>query len=299
MSSKNQVNYGLTPVRTGRAIATVVALMGMLMLFIQRVLAAVLVMANDAVALGLARYNNFTGRFASENFAEDKQLLNLLKEVQDILPLADSALVVLLVLSIVLLAFALFGLALPKPFIHVLVALKILKWVRGLEEDVDDLQIDPRQVLESIGNVPLKKLAIPVGVILALVFACLGISTCHEKVVANSIEDSLDDMQQKALTYINAQKAFFGKNKSIGGPKALKMTDSLSTDAFDIKVTASRFSAVSKIPLENCPAGSRWQVAASTKGVFNVELSLYRGTPKDSNCVKLTPGFKNLGRVVK
>jgi len=297
MSNKAQINYGLTPVRTGRTIAAIIALMGMLMLFIQRVLAAVLVMANDAVALGLARYNNFTGRFASENFAEDKQLLNLLKEVQGILPAADSALVVLLLLSIVLLAISLVGLALPKPFVHVLVALKVLKWKNGGRNEEEESPVDPLQVLETIGNVPLKKVALPVGIVLAAVLVCLGISTCHEKVVSNSVENSLDDMQQKALVYINAQKNFFGKNKAVGGPKALNMTDSLSTEAFDIKVTATRFSAVSKIPLEKCPAGNRWQVAASTKGVFNVELSLYRGVPKDTNCVKLTPDFKNLGRV--
>lgn len=289
-------NLGLTPVRTGRTIAAVIALMGMLMLFIQRVLAAVLVMANEAVGLGLARYNNFTGRFASQNFVEDKKLLGLLKEVQGILPMADSALLALLVVSIVLLAIALVGLALPKQFVHVLVAMKILKWESGLPEPES---MKASEVLANIGNMPLKKLALPVGILLALFLVCMGIATCHDKVSASSVEASIDDMQQKALTYIDAQKKFFGKNKTVGSASALQMTDSLSTEAFEIKVTATRFSAVSKIPLGDCPAGSRWQVASSTKGVFNVELSLYRGAPKDSNCVKLTPDFKNLGRSAK
>lgn len=295
MSGKKEINYGLTAVRTGRLVAAVIAFAGMLMLFIQRVLAAILVMANDAVTLGLARYNNFTGRFASNNFAEDKQLLGLLKEVQDILPAADTALAILLALSIALLAIALIGLALPRQFVHILVALKLLKWKNG-EGDDEGEKVNPRQVLETIGNVPLKKLAFPVAIIITLIILCLGISTCHQRVISNSVEGNLEDMQLKALAYIDAQKAYFGKNKTIGGPAALKMTDSLSTDAFDMKVTATRFSAVSKIPLGECPAGSRWQVAASTKGVFNVELSLYRGVPKDTNCVKLTPDFKNLGR---
>lgn len=296
--NETSCKLGLRPVGVGRTIAAVFAIMGMLMLFIQRVLAAVLVMANEAVALGLARYNNFTGRFASQNFAEDKKLLGLLKEVKDILPAAETALVVLLVLSIVLLAIALLGLALPKPFVHVLVALKILKWESG-SLDGEGTQLTPRQVLENLGNVPLKKLVFPVGVICFIILMGIGVSTCHQVVVANSVEGHLEDMQQKALLYIEAQKAYFAKNKTVGSGAALQMTDSLSTEAFDIQVTATRFSAVSKIPLENCPVGSRWQVAASTKGVFSVELSLYRGTPKDSNCVKLTPEFKRLGKVNK
>lgn len=298
MSEKIHIRYGLTPVRTGRTVASVIALMGMLMLFIQRVLTAVLKMANEAIALGLARYNNFTGRFASQNFVEDKKLLGLLKEVQEILPDAETALSVLLAFSVVFLALALIGLAFPKQFVHVLVALKILKWESG-EEKGDSAPMNPRQVLENIGNVPLKKLAVPVAIVLGLALLCLGISTCQEKMTSSSISGNIDDMQYKALMYIEAQKAYFGKNKAIGDAAALKMTDSLSTDAFDMKVTATRFSAVSKIPLGDCPAGSRWQVAASTKGVFTVELSLYRGVPKDSNCVKLTPDFKNLGRKVK
>lgn len=298
MSEKIHIRYGLTPVRTGRTVASVIALMGMLMLFIQRVLTAVLEMANEAIALGLARYNNFTGRFASQNFVEDKKLLGLLKEVQEILPDAETALSVLLTFSVVFLALALIGLAFPKQFVHVLVVLKILKWESG-EEKGDSAPMNPRQVLENIGNVPLKKLAVPVAIVLGLALLCLGISTCQEKMTSSSISGNIDDMQYKALMYIEAQKAYFGKNKAIGGAAALKMTDSLSTDAFDMKVTATRFSAVSKIPLGDCPAGSRWQVAASTKGVFTVELSLYRGVPKDSNCVKLTPDFKNLGRKVK
>lgn len=279
------VNYGLTPVRTCRTIASVIALMGMLMLLIQRVLAAVLVMAKEGLDLGLARYNNFTGRFAAQNFAEDKKLLQLLKDVQDLLPTAENALTILLVFSIIFLVIALVGLALPKQFAHVLVALKILKWETG--------------VPEVVGNVPLKKVIVPIGIVLAIVLVCMGIATCKDKVEANSIEGSVSDMQQKALAYIESQKAYFKNAKKIGNASALQMSDSLSTESFDITISATRFSAVSKIPLGNCPAGSRWLVSASTKGFFSVDLQLYRGVPKDTNCVKLTPNFKNLGKIAK
>ena len=286
---------GLTPVRTARLIASLFALMGMVFLLLERVLSAVLVMAADGVKLGLARYNNFTGRFASQNFAEDKKLLALLKEVQSIIPSAETALTVLMVVAIVLFVIAVVGLALPKQFVHVLVALKLLKWESDeavAEEPGESL----RDVLARVGNIPLKKIAVPFGVVLAIVIAFVAVSTCHEKVKAASVSDSIEEMQQKALQYMDAQKAYFAKNKVVGNANALQMADSLSTGSFEYRISGGRFMATSKVPLENCPAGTKWSVSASTKGFFEKELVLYRSAPKDTSCAKFTPDFKNLGR---
>ena len=285
----------LTPVRTARLIASLFALMGMVFLFLERVLSAVLVMAADGVKLGLARYNNFTGRFASQNFAEDKQLLSLLKEVQGLLPSAESALAVFMVIAIVLLVIAVLGLALPKQFAHVLVALKLLKWETdevAAEEPGESL----REVLAKVGNIPLKKIAVPFGVVLAIVMAFFAVSSCHERVKAASVADSIEEMQQKALLYMDAQKAYFARNKVVGNASALQMADSLSTSSFEYTISGGRFTAVSKVPFENCPAGTKWSVSASTKGFFEKELVLYRSAPKDSACARLTPDFKKLGR---
>lgn len=286
---------GLTPVRTARLIASLFALMGMVFLLLERVLSAVLVMAADGVKLGLARYNNFTGRFASQNFAEDKKLLALLKEVQSIIPSAETALTVLMVVAIVLFVIAVVGLALPKQFVHVLVALKLLKWESdevAAEEPGESL----REVLARVGNIPLKKIAVPFGVVLAIAIAFFAVSTCHEKVKAASVADSIEEMQQKALQYMDAQKAYFAKNKVVGNANALQMADSLSTGSFEYRISGGRFMATSKVPLENCPAGTKWSVSASTKGFFEKELVLYRSAPKDTSCAKFTPDFKNLGR---
>ena len=286
---------GLTPVRTARLIASLFALMGMVFLLLERVLSAVLVMAADGVKLGLARYNNFTGRFASQNFAEDKKLLALLKEVQSIIPSAETALTVLMVVAIVLFVIAVVGLALPKQFVHVLVALKLLKWESdevAAEEPGESL----RDVLARVGNIPLKKIAVPFGVVLAIVIAFFAVSSCHEKVKAASVSDSIEEMQQKALQYMDAQKAYFAKNKVVGNANALQMADSLSTGSFEYRISGGRFMATSKVPLENCPVGTKWSVSASTKGFFERELVLYRSAPKDTSCAKFTPDFKNLGR---
>lgn len=286
---------GLTPVRTARLIASLFALMGMVFLLLERMLSAVLVMAADGVKLGLARYNNFTGRFASQNFAEDKKLLALLKEVQSIIPTAETALTVLMVVAIVLFVIAVLGLALPKQFAHVLVALKLLKWETdevAAEEPGESL----REILAKVGNIPLKKIAVPLGVVLAIVIAFFAVSSCHEKVKAASVADSIEEMQQKALLYMDAQKAYFARNKVVGNASALQMADSLSTSSFEYTISGGRFTAVSKVPFENCPAGTKWSVSASTKGFFEKELVLYRSAPKDSACARLTPDFKKLGR---
>lgn len=286
---------GLTPVRTARLIACVIALVGMVFLFIERALSAILVMAADAVKLGLARYNNFTGRFASQNFAEDKQLLGLLKEVQQILPTAETALTVFMVISILFLVVAILGLTFSKQFVHILVALKLLKWETG-EAAPEESGESLREVIAKVGNIPLKKIALPCVVVLGGVIAVFAVRSCHETVKAASVSDSIEEMQQKAVEYIDAQKAFYAKSKVVGNAAALQIPDSLSTSAFEYKVTGGRFTAVSKVLLENCPAGSKWSVSASTKGFFEKELVLYRSAPKDSACAKITPNFKNLGR---
>lgn len=293
--TEGQKNTGLTPVRTARLIACVIALVGMVFLFIERALSAILVMATDGVKLGLARYNNFTGRFASQNFAEDKQLLSLLKEVQGLLPSAESALAVFMVIAIVLLVIAALGLALPKQFVHVLVALRLLKWETG-EAAPEESGESLREVIAKVGNIPLKKIALPVAVVVAVVVAFFAVRSCHETVKAASVSGSIAEMQQKAVEYMEAQKAFYAKSKAVGNAAALQIPDSLSTGTFEYKVTGGRFTAVSKVPLENCPAGSKWSVSASTKGIFEKELVLYRSAPKDSACAKLTPDFKKLGR---
>lgn len=292
--TEGQKNTGLAPVRTARLIASLFALMGMVFLLLERVLSAVLEMASGGVALGLARYNNFTGRFAAQNFSEDKELLGLLKEVEGLLPMADVALVVLLVIAVLLILVAAAGLAFPRQMVHILVATKLLKWQTGTEAEPEGASLG--EALERLGNVPLKKIALPLACITAVVVVVFAVRSCNETAQENDLAASVRDMQEQSLAYINAQKGYFAKNGTVGNAKALQLVDSVSTDYFDYRITPSRFIAVSKVDISGCPAGSKWSVSASAKGVFTMELALYRSTPKDTNCVKLTPDYKNLGR---
>ena len=293
-----QQNTGLTPIRTARVISSLIALVGMVFLFLERMLSAVLEMASEGVQLGLTRYDSFTGRMALQNFAEDRQLFKMLQDVQELLPSAESALAVFMFIAILLLAIALVGLALPRLLIHILVAVKILRWESdGTEEEGEETSF--REILTNIGEIPLKKLAIPFAVIIVLVGGFTGIRSCQESSKIASVESAVEDLEQHTLDYIKAQKAYFGKTKAVGGPKALQLADTSSSDYFEYKVTGARFTAISRVPIEGCPAGTKWSVYSEAKGVFTKELALYRQPPKIPACINITPNFKNIGRPEK
>ena len=272
-----QQNTGLTPVRTARLISSLIALVGMVFLFLERMLSAVLQMASDGVQLGLTRYDSFTGRMALQNFAEDRQLYKLLQEAQGIIPSAESALTVFMVIAIVFLTIAVIGLALPKFFVHILVAIKLLKWETD-ETEEDGEETSFREILTNIGEIPLKKLAIPFAVVIVFFIGFFGIRSCQESAKLASVETAVEELQQHTLDYIKAQKTYFGKTKTVGGPK---------------------FTAISRVPIEGCPAGTKWSVYSESKGVFSKELALYRQPPKNPACINITPNYKNIGRPEK
>ena len=301
----------LTPIRTARLIASLIAILGMFAFAVERVLTKVCIMAKSGVQMGLARYtNSFTGRFAAENFSDDKKLLAVLRQAKELLPAANDALLVLFIVSIVLFVIAAFGLIFPKPFCRVLVALRLLKWQDGgLLKDVSILGASEssskpvKKIKELCGKLvaAAKKVqakywifaGCALAFILILVF---GVRGCSTGSVFGGAQALTDDLTEQASFYISAQKSYFAKNKAVGGPKALQMPDSLSTDYFTYRVTASRFSATLNKNVKDCPAGSRWTVNASTKGFFTVDLILSRIAPKDSNCTFIAPDFKNLGK---
>lgn len=299
----------LTPVRTARLIASLIAIMGMFSFAVERVLTKVCIMAKSGVQMGLTRYtNSFTGRFAAENFSDDKKLLVLLRQAKNMLPMADDALLILFIVSIVLFVVAVFGLVFPKPFCRVLVAMRLLRYQDGgLLKDVSILGADGssktgkkfkeffRNAIAAAKKVQTKYWLFAGGALLFILILVFGVRGCSTGVVFGT-QALTDDLTEQAAFYINAQKSYFAKNKAVGGPKALQMPDSLSTDYFTYRVTASRFTATLNKDIKDCPAGSRWTVSASTKGFFTVDLILSRVAPKDTNCIFIAPEFKNIGK---
>ncbi|WP_290762847.1 hypothetical protein [Fibrobacter sp. UBA4297] len=301
----------LTPVRTARLIASLIAVFGMFVFAVERVLTKVCLMAKDGVQMGLNRYSNsFTGRFAAENFSDDKKLLDVLRQAKDLLPTADNALLVLFILSIVLFIIAAFGLAFPKQFCHMLVATKLLKWQDGIA--LQDMKLSgspsegPRvsdKLKELCGKIATAakkvqpKYWIFIGCSLAFVLVLVfGVRGCSTSSVFGGSQAVSEDLTGQTLYYIQAQKSFFAKTNKVGGPKSLQMPDSLVSDYFTYRMTGGKFTATLNKNVKDCPAGSRWSVSASTKGIFTVDLVLYRSAPKDSNCVFIQPEFKKLGR---
>lgn len=301
----------LTSVRTARLIASLIAVFGMFVFAVERVLTKVCLMAKDGVQMGLNRYSNsFTGRFAAENFSDDKKLLDVLRQAKDLLPTADNALLVLFILSIVLFIIAAFGLAFPKQFCQMLVAMKLLKWQDGIALQDMKLSGSPsvgprvsdklKELCRKIAAAAKKvqpKYWIFIGCSLVFVLVLVfGVRGCSTPSVFGGSQAVSEDLTGQTLYYIQAQKSFFAKTNKVGGPKSLQMPDSLVSDYFTYRVTGGKFTATLNKNVKDCPAGTRWSVSASTKGIFTVDLVLYRSAPKDTNCVFISPDFKNLGR---
>lgn len=286
---------GLTPIRTVRLVGAMIAIIGMIFVLVSRVLTAVLAIATDAIHLALARYSNFTGRIASRNFAEDKQLLAMVKDVNALLPTAETALTIILVIGILILLVAVVCIAFPKQAVHVLVAMRLLKWdmVEPMEGLLDDEAAPEVHPLSRRAKIIIASSA---GGVVALIVLIVALSGFSERQQVANVESALKDMQDWAAGYVDAQKTYFARNNDIGGPKSLQLPDTAQTDYFKYKVTGSRFVAENKVQLGGCAAGNKWTVSSSTKGFFTKELVLYRSLPKDSACAKLTPDFKNIGR---
>ncbi|MBQ2560111.1 MAG: hypothetical protein II565_05960, partial [Fibrobacter sp.] len=252
-----------TPIRTVRFIASLIAIFGMILFAFERVLTMVYGIAANAVRTGNGLTDSFMVRFASENFSGVKKLLGVLDQVKDLLPLANKGLLVLFIVSVTLMVIAAFGLTFPRQFGHVLVAMKLLKWQGGLAAVTSAASDAPHPVISGKGVskkfksvskgikrlwgkivawckkaiAAIKKVQVKYWIfigcsivfILVLVFGVRGCSTVS---VFGGSQAVTDELTEQALFYIRAQKSYFAKNKAIGGPKALQMPDSLTTDYF-------------------------------------------------------------------
>lgn len=310
---------GLTPVRTARTISAIVAFLGIILLTMQRVLTTVLAMAQDGVRQGLARYDNFTGRFAAGLFDQDKQLLQLLKDVKEIFPLAETALTVLMVVSIVFIVIAVVGLALPRQFTHVLVAIRLLKWETGVEarlanEYADDGEVYEnnetiqessnsfvRNIVDQLKEVPAKMYAIVGGAVVGvfLIVSLISYLAGGSSVFGPSADEVTADLMEHGAKYVSHQKAFFNNNKNVGGARQLSLPAEENSEYFAYKIGSSTFKATLAKDVGKCPTGTSWKISASTDGIFMKELKLHRISPKVEGCEEIAPDFKNVGRKKK
>lgn len=293
---------GLSPVRTARVIAGIFAVFGGILLAISAVLLkflGLLPMAQGMIRNGLALYNNFSGRLAVSNIAGHKELLDQLKNIKQLLPdeafvgTAHGALVVLLVVSLILLVIAVVGLIKPTLMISLMLKVKLLKTIDENGSGEEDKGF--AELIEQLGNVQLKTLAIPGAIVAGIFVLILGIYGVT-KLVATPPEKLVLDLEQKSVEYISFQKAFFGKNKKVGSAKDLELPEQTVSDVFEYNIKGNQFIATNRVDLNGCAAGNVWTISSKADGLFTKELKLYRKAPQDTNCVKLLPDFRNVGR---
>jgi len=103
----------LDPKRTARVIGILVFLQGAIFLLFWKI-------AGWALAIGIDRYSNFTGKMAKSFFSQDKTLVQLLHIGINYLPILFTLGITASVCGILMIAF-------PKLAAHILVALRVLK----------------------------------------------------------------------------------------------------------------------------------------------------------------------------
>jgi len=103
----------LEPIRTARVLGSLVLAQGAFFLLFWKTLAA-------AIATGMARYADFSGRMAKKFFSQDKALLKLLEA-------GETYLTPILILGLIVSFIGILMLAFPKQTVQILIALRILR----------------------------------------------------------------------------------------------------------------------------------------------------------------------------
>ncbi len=274
---------GFTEIRTVRVISFGIFFVGILQITFARVLDFVQALGQNAVDLGLARYSNFTGRFAARNFAEDRQLLHFLNLLNDtLLPVVQVLVPILMIFGLLMVAFGFFMWIFPQTGAQVYVAFHCLEPVSGSHWNKSE---NPRSAPRGS--------AIAVAVVILVI---LGSSFLIRDCSDNSEDNKAmaNEVSEEASHYIELQKKYFGDNKRVGSWKDIGY-ESTASEYFEYENPGIGFwRAVSREPRENCPAGKRWRVQMKVEGVFEKTLKIYVSTPADEACVKLTPDFKKV-----
>ena len=294
---------GLSTVRTARLISVCLAILGTVLLTItlvvRKVLADVLPLAQNLLKDATALYDSFTGRLAVNNIPGHKELLEQLTVVKNFMPgdglvsFAGVCIPLLIFLSVMLLGIAVFGIVKPRLFASCLVQINLLKWTGGS----GTCEESPVLFLRLAG-MDRRKIAMAGGILAGVAVLVLIIVGVWGPSKVNPAEKVMD-LEKYAVNYVMAQKAYFSRNKAVGDAIGIGVDGAVRTDFFDYSVSESQFSAELREELAGCPAGSRWTISAKVEGFFSKELKLYRKAPADTNCVKLLPDFKNVGRKPK
>ena len=277
---------GFKEVRTVRAFACATLFVGILLVTFAKVMGFMQDLGQNAVNLGLARYSNFTGRFAARNFAEDRQLLHFLNLLNDtLLPVAHVLVPLLVIVGLLVMGIGLFMWLHPQTSSQILIALKWLKLV-------SDPNVTESEVFAK-NKTNLKSTLIFIGCLLiAVLFALFVVRSCVDD--SGDTPKKVEEISQEASHYIELQKKYFTQNKALGSSRMIGYEAS-SSDYFEFQSQGIGFwRAVNKEKWEECPVGKKWRVQMKVEGLFKKKLKIFVSTPSDSLCAKLTPDFRKV-----
>ena len=282
---------GFKEVRTVRAFAGAILFVGILLVTFAKVMGFMQDLGQNAVNLGLARYSNFTGRFAARNFAEDRQLLHFLNLLNEtLLPVAHVLVPLLLIVGLVVTGIGIFMWLYPQTGSQILIALKWLKLV-------PDPDVTESEVLAK-DKTNVKSTLIFIGCLLiAVFFASFVFRSCTND--TGDTPKKVEEISQEASHYIELQKKYFAENNALGSSQMIGYVPS-SSDYFEFKSQGIGFwRAVNKEKWEECPAGNKWRVQMKLEGLFEKNLKIFISSPSDSLCAKLTPDFRKVKHLRK
>lgn len=245
------------------------------------VLGFVLVFAQDFVVnlveMAMTRYGNSTGKIALNMFAEDRQLMRELLFVRDsLLPLLSAG-----ILAAFLAGFPLAVLGICTAVFPSRVAgfLSNIHWMRG--------DRTRQNAKSSTASIQKKSAAIVLGSI--GLFAALLVILC---VIfgGKSSNGNVKILEREAKRLVELERDHFRSKGALGTWEQIGY-EPAESDLFAFEKDGnSAWKAVSRSPIDQCPAGSVWRIGFDFKGLGQ-KAKTYTRIPKDSNCVKLTPEF--------
>lgn len=269
---------GLSKQRTIRLCGIGILVAGIFLVALGCVLSYAGDFASETVRMGMARYENFTGKIALSSFAEDKLLMQkLLFAKETLLPVLSVSVPVSVLLGVlgILLSGACF--LFPVRVAELLLKCRILKECSPDENAGEPLKISPKILCGTAASLCAVVLAV------ILIFACDPSQKTAEKV---------SELRKEAARFYVLERDYFNKTKKVGTWKEIGYEPSAS-DYFMFKTSgAGRWTAENREALENCPGESLWNLSFEVKGFFSKELKLYARAPKDSACARLTQNFR-------
>ncbi|MDY3922431.1 MAG: hypothetical protein SOZ02_09780 [Hallerella porci] len=261
-------NVGFSKMRTVRVFGIGLVFLGIIFVSLGFVLNYADDFASQVVNLAMARYSNFTGKFALNNFAEDQQLMKILLSVKDdLLPFIQGTKPFVFFAGILFSLAGIFALIFPQPSSLGLLKLRILHLEN---EDAKPFHFSR------------KTLCILAG-IFALLFIVFGIVKCSDP--SRKTPEKIAELEREASQIEKLQREYFGRKKSLGTWEQIGYAPAESEYFLFEKRGKFAWQARNREKWESCPDSSIWKVSFEITGFFSKELKVYKSSPK--NCVKI------------